>query len=120
MSSISAFQIRSAVLRNLAPASFPFTSQLTPILSTAMSGTVYAFLKGVLLAELQHLQQRWQDLFQAQFDVLLYDLTSTYIEGAGEGIGKAKHGYSRDQRFDCKQVVIALVITVEGLPLAMK
>jgi len=66
----------------------------------------------------QHLQERWQDLFQAQFDVLLYDLTSTYIEGQGEEIPKAKYGYSRDQRFDCKQVVIALVITPEGFPLA--
>lgn len=66
----------------------------------------------------QHLRERWQDLFQAQFDVLLYDLTSTYIEGIGEGIAKAKYGYSRDQRFDCKQVVIALVITPEGYPLA--
>jgi len=66
----------------------------------------------------QHLRERWQDLFQAQFDVLLYDLTSTYIEGEGEEIPKAKYGYSRDQRFDCKQVVIALVITPEGLPLA--
>jgi len=66
----------------------------------------------------QHLQERWQDLFQAQFDVLLYDLTSTYIEGEGEEIPKAKYGYSRDQRFDCKQVVIALVITPEGFPLA--
>ena len=66
----------------------------------------------------QHLRERWQDLFQAQFDVLLYDLTSTYIEGEGEEIPKAKYGYSRDQRFDCKQVVIALVITLEGLPLA--
>ena len=66
----------------------------------------------------EHLRERWQDLFQAQFDVLLYDLTSTYIEGTGEGIGKAKYGYSRDQRFDCKQVVIALVITPEGYPLA--
>jgi transposase len=65
-----------------------------------------------------HLRQRWQDLFQAQFDVLLYDLTSTYIEGEGEEIPKAKYGYSRDQRFDCKQVVIALVITPEGFPLA--
>ena len=52
------------------------------------------------------------------FDVLLYDLTSTYIEGEGEEIPKAKHGYSRDQRFDCKQVVIALVVTPEGFPLA--
>src|SRR5947209_3462266 len=65
-----------------------------------------------------HLRQRWQDLFAAQFDVLLYDLTSTYIEGEGEQIPKAKYGYSRDQRFDCKQVVIALVITPEGFPLA--
>ncbi len=66
----------------------------------------------------QHLRERWQDLFQAQFEVLLYDLTSTYLEGEGEEIPKAKYGYSRDQRFDCKQVVIALVITPEGLPLA--
>ena len=65
-----------------------------------------------------HLRQRWQDLFQARFDVLLYDLTSTYIEGEGEEIPKAKHGYSRDKRFDCRQVVIALVVTPEGLPLA--
>ena len=67
---------------------------------------------------LEHLRERWQDLFQAQFDVLLYDLTSTYIEGEGEEIPKAKYGYSRDQRPDCKQVVIALVITLEGFPLA--
>ncbi len=65
-----------------------------------------------------HLRRQWQDLFNAQFDVLLYDLTSTYIEGAGEEIPKARYGYSRDQRFDCLQVVIALVITPEGFPLA--
>lgn len=65
-----------------------------------------------------HLRQRWQELFQARFDVLLYDLTSTYIEGEGEEIPKAKYGYSRDQRFDCRQVVIALVVTPEGFPLA--
>src|SRR5271157_4436453 len=65
-----------------------------------------------------HLRQRWQDLFQARFDVLLYDLTSTYIEGQGEEIPKAKHGYSRDHRGDCRQVVIALVVTPEGFPLA--
>ncbi len=65
-----------------------------------------------------HLRQRWEDLFGAEFDVLLYDLTSTYIEGTGEEIPKAKYGYSRDKRFDCKQVVIALVITPEGFPLA--
>ncbi len=65
-----------------------------------------------------YLRQRWQDLFQARFDLLLYDLTSTYIEGEGEEIPKAKHGYSRDGRFDCRQVVIALVVTPEGFPLA--
>jgi transposase len=65
-----------------------------------------------------HLRQRWQDLFQVRFDILLYDLTSTYIEGQGEEIPKAQYGYSRDQRFDCRQVVIALVVTPEGFPLA--
>lgn len=65
-----------------------------------------------------HLRQRWADLFGAEFDVLLYDLTSTYLEGEGEQIPKARYGYSRDQRFDCKQVVIGLVITPEGFPLA--
>ena len=66
----------------------------------------------------QHLTQRWHDLFRAQFDVLLFDLTSTYFEGAAEGIGKAKYGYSRDKRPDCLQVVIALVVTPDGFPLA--
>jgi len=65
-----------------------------------------------------YLRQRWHDLFGAEFDVLLYDLTSTYIEGEGEQIPKARHGYSRDQRFDCRQLVIALVIAPEGFPLA--
>jgi hypothetical protein len=65
-----------------------------------------------------HLKQRWQDLFDEEFDLLLYDLTSTYVEGEAEQIPKAKHGYSRDGRFDCKQVVIALVVTPRGFPLA--
>lgn len=65
-----------------------------------------------------HVRERWAELFNTQFDVLLYDLTSTYIEGEGEQIPKAKYGYSRDQRFDCKQVVVALVVTPEGFPLA--
>ena len=65
-----------------------------------------------------HLRQRWQDLFAAQFDVLFYDLTSTYFEGQAEAIPQAKRGYSRDHRPDCLQVVIALVITPEGFPLA--
>jgi transposase len=66
----------------------------------------------------RHLQQRWTTLFDVQFDVLLYDLTSTYVEGAAELNPKAKRGYSRDGRPDCKQVVVALVVTPEGFPLA--
>jgi hypothetical protein len=65
-----------------------------------------------------HLQQRWKDLFAAEFDLLLYDLTSTYVEGEAEQNPKAKYGYRRDGRPDCKQVVIALVMTPTGLPLA--
>lgn len=64
------------------------------------------------------LKQRWADLFQADFEVLLYDLTSTYFEGEMEQNQKAKRGYSRDGRPDCLQVVIALVITPDGFPLA--
>jgi transposase len=64
------------------------------------------------------LQQRWRQLFDAQFDLVLYDLTSTYVEGEAEQNPKAKRGYSRDGRPDCKQVVITLVITPEGFPLA--
>lgn len=67
-----------------------------------------------------HLTQRWRDLFNAKFDVLLYDLTSTYFESEPpfpEG-DKRRYGYSRDKRSDCVQVVIALVVTPEGFPLA--
>jgi len=65
-----------------------------------------------------HLQGRWKDLFGATYDLLLYDLTSTYFEGQMEQAPKAKHGYSRDRRSDCRQVVIALVLSAEGFPLA--
>jgi transposase len=65
-----------------------------------------------------HLHHKWKDLFSASYDVLLYDLTSTYFEGLCEQIPKAKHGYSRDGRPDCRQVVIALVLTPDGFPLA--
>jgi transposase len=64
------------------------------------------------------LRQKWADLFQAEFEVLLYDLTSTYFEGAMEENPKAKYGHSRDKRTDCLQLVIALVITSDGFPLA--
>jgi transposase len=64
------------------------------------------------------LTERWKTLFDAKFDILLYDLTSTYFEGSCAEIPKARHGYSRDGRPDCRQVVIALVVTTDGLPLA--
>jgi transposase len=66
----------------------------------------------------RYLQQRWQDLFQAEFEVLLYDLTSTYFECDPPASGKRRFGYSRDKRPDCVQVIIALVVTPDGLPLA--
>jgi transposase len=66
----------------------------------------------------QFVSERWKTLFDARFDVLLYDLTSTYFEGLCEQIPKARHGYNRDGRSDCRQVVIALVVTPDGLPLA--
>jgi transposase len=64
------------------------------------------------------LRQKWAELFDADFEVLLYDLTSTYFEGEMEENRKAKRGYSRDSRPDCLQVVIALVVTPDGFPLA--
>ena len=64
------------------------------------------------------LKQKWADLFAADFEVLLYDLTSTYFEGEMEQNPKAMRGYSRDGRGDCLQLVIALVITPDGFPLA--
>jgi transposase len=66
----------------------------------------------------KHLAARWKDLFAATFDLLLYDLTSTYFEGQAETVPKAQRGYSRDHRPDCKQLVIALIVTPEGFPLS--
>jgi len=67
-----------------------------------------------------HLQERWKDLFNARFEILLYDLTSTYFEcnPPETSDGLRRFGYSRDKRSDCVQVVIALVVTPEGFPLA--
>jgi len=65
-----------------------------------------------------YLQERWKDLFGADFEVLLYDLTSTYFESDPPEEGKRKFGYSRDKRSDCVQVVIALIVTPQGFPLA--
>jgi len=71
-------------------------------------------------AVFDHLVGRWRDLFNASFDVLLYDLTSTYFESdpPADDEDKRRYGYSRDHRPDCVQVVIALVVTPEGFPLA--
>ena len=69
----------------------------------------------------QHLLERYQSWFGVDFEFLLYDVTSTYFEGKAQGNAKAKRGYSRDKRSDCKQVNIGLVVTPEGgRPLATK
>src|SRR5487761_1381851 len=64
----------------------------------------------------QHLKQRYGELFGAEFDVLLYDLTSTYVEGAAKKNPMMGRGYSRDHRPDCEQMVIALNVNSEGFP----
>ena len=91
--------------------------------SLADSHVLYACHDRLLVhkeALFSHLVERWRDLFNATFDVLLYDLTSTYFESDPplDEDDKRRHGYSRDHRGDCVQVVIALVVTPEGLPLA--
>ena len=65
----------------------------------------------------QHLRQRLGKLFDLSYDVLLYDLTSTYFEGQCAANAMAKRGYSRDSRGDCLQVVMALIVTTKGYPL---
>lgn len=65
----------------------------------------------------KHLKNRLGKLFALQYDLLLYDVTSTYFEGEAKGIPKAKRGYSRDKRPDCKQVCIGLVVSKCGMPL---
>jgi transposase len=64
----------------------------------------------------RHLKNRYGELFGAEFDVLLYDLTSTYVEGAAEKNPMVRRGYSRDHRPDCEQLVIALIVNNEGFP----
>ena len=90
--------------------------------SLAHVHTLYRCLDKVVAHKVelfQHLTRRWRELFDARFDVLLYDLTSTYFESDPPHPGELRrYGYSRDKRFDCVQVVIALVVTPEGFPLA--
>jgi len=89
----------------------------------AQDDTLYRGLDGLLEHKdelFAHLRERWCDLFGAKYEVLLYDLTSTYFECAvpeGEDDPR-RFGYSRDRRSDCVQVVVALVVTPDGLPLA--
>jgi transposase len=66
----------------------------------------------------RHLKARLGELFELEYDLLLYDVTSTYFEGLAEKNPQAKRGYSRDHRPDCKQVCVALVVTREGIPLS--
>ena len=66
----------------------------------------------------KHLKERYTTLFDARYDLLLYDVTSTYFEGEAKRNPQAKRGHSRDHRPDCKQVCIGLVVTQEGLPVA--
>lgn len=65
----------------------------------------------------RHLKERLGQLFDLKYDLMLYDVTSTYFEGEAKGVGLAKRGHSRDQRPDCKQVCIGLVVSREGMPL---
>ena len=65
----------------------------------------------------EHLKERFGELFNIEYNLLLYDITSTYFEGESKSNPQAKRGYSRDKRPDCKQVLIALVVTKEGIPL---
>ncbi len=75
-------------------------------------------LRGAKEAIENDLKKRYGVLFGVDYDLLLYDLTSTYFEGLAEENDLARRGYSRDHRSDCKQVVLALVVTREGFPLA--
>jgi transposase len=89
----------------------------------AQDDTLYRGLDGLLEhkdALFAHLRRRWSDLFGAKFEVLLYDLTSTYFECdvPENETDPRRFGYSRDRRSDCVQVIVALVVTPEGLPLA--
>jgi transposase len=65
----------------------------------------------------RHLKERLGDLFNLEYDLLLYDVTSTYFEGECRGNPMAKRGHSRDSRPDCLQVCIGLVVTDDGMPL---
>ena len=88
--------------------------------SKVYTDRLYAGLDQLLLhkeAIEKHLKQRLGDLFDLKYDLLFYDITSTYFEGQCLGNPMAKRGYSRDQRPDCPQVCIGLIVTIDGMPL---
>jgi transposase len=102
-------------------------SALADLLDTdfavAEKNTLYRCLDRLVMHKdelFKFLRRRWGELFGAQFDVLLYDLTSTYFESDTErgAADLRQYGYSRDKRGDCRQVVIALIVTPEGFPLS--
>lgn len=89
--------------------------------SAVTKDRLYRTLDRLLRAQVpieNDLKQRLGTLFQLDYDLLLYDLTSTYFEGLAEENDLARRGYSRDHRSDCKQIVLALIVTREGFPLA--
>lgn len=89
--------------------------------SVASKNTLYRCLDRLVEHKddlFKHLKTRWEELFDAKFEVLLYDLTSTYFESPPVANSKKKYGYSRDKRPDCVQVVIALIVTPDGFPLS--
>ncbi len=89
--------------------------------SAVTKDRLYRTLDRLLQAQVpieNDLKQRLGTLFQLDYDLLLYDLTSTYFEGLSEENDLARRGYSRDHRSDCKQIVLALIVTREGFPLA--
>jgi transposase len=90
-------------------------------LRVAEPATLYRCLDKLIehkTALFTYLTEQWRTLFGVRFDVLLYDLTSTYFESDPPFTGKRQFGYSRDKRPDCVQVVIALIVTPQGFPLA--
>ena len=111
----------SGVCTGTGTSTAPWGDLLNSPVRVIAGDTLYRCLDKVLehkRAFFSFLRERWETLFQARFDVLLYDLTSTYFESDPPFSGKRQFGYSRDKRSDCVQVVIALVVTPEGFPLA--
>ncbi len=89
-------------------------------LAVAEKNRLYRCLDHILVhkdALCVHLKTRWETMFNLEYNILLYDLTSTYFEGLCQGIPKAKFGHSKDRRSDCRQILIALVVTPEGFPI---